>query len=126
VGVWADAAEGAEGLVEDLVAVGDEEDAVVPDAVEGAQPGLPQAGCQDHEPGAVAGLSGGLELAQGLLLNGAGFGWRLHLLGWCDARCRLVASVVPANPVFIEGRGGRVAEELLEGIGHRGEAGLIP
>jgi len=28
--------------------------------------------------------------------------------------------------VFIEGRGGRVAEELLEGIGHPGEAGLIP
>jgi len=37
VGVGADAAEGAEGLVEDLVAVGDEEDAAVPDVVEGAQ-----------------------------------------------------------------------------------------
>ena len=39
-GLGPDAAEGAEGLVEDLVAVGDEEDALVLEAVEGAEPGL--------------------------------------------------------------------------------------
>lgn len=57
---------------------------------------------------------------------GMGLGWRLHFIGWYDARRWFVASVVFSYPGSIEGRGGRVAEELLEGIGHPGEAGLIP
>ena len=66
VGVGADAAEGGEGLVEDLFAVGDEEDAVEVAAVEGAEPGLAQAGGQDDEAGAVPGFPGGRELPQGI------------------------------------------------------------
>ena len=55
-GVGADAPEGVAGLLEDLLAVRDEEDAAELGAVgvEGAEPGLAEAGGEDDEAGGVA------------------------------------------------------------------------
>ena len=91
-GVGADPAEGVAGLVEDLLAVGDEEDPPVLGAVgvEGAEPGLAEAGGEDDEAGGVALLSRLLEGSEGLLLDGVGGGdraWALLDLGWvCGPR----------------------------------------
>jgi hypothetical protein len=54
-GVWPDAAERLQGLGQDFLAVGDEQDTTVLGAVavEGGQPGLAQAGRQDDEPSLI-------------------------------------------------------------------------
>ena len=67
--------------------MGDEEDAAELGAVgvEGAEPGLAEAGGEDDEAGGVALLSRLLEGSEGLLLDGVGggdVGGLFRLLGW--------------------------------------------
>lgn len=59
--VGPDAAIGAHGLAQDLFSMGHEKDAVEWGAVEGGEPGLAQAGGQDHEAGFVTSFAGLVE-----------------------------------------------------------------
>jgi len=83
-GFGAQAAEGAQGLAQDLLAVGHEEHPREPRRIEGGQPGLSGSGGHDHQAGKVALLPGPGQRLQGPALDLMGFRrwWdRLHLDG---------------------------------------------
>ena len=103
--------------------MGDEEDAVVALAVEGAQPGLSQPGGEDDETGLVAGLAGLMQRLQGLLLNGVRVGWCFEcLLRYFGGHRTATACLGPADPLFGQRLRGWMLEEALEGIEDVAEA----
>ena len=92
-GLGPDPAEGVPRLVEDLLAVRDEEDPAELGAVgvEGAEPGLAEAGGEDDEAGGVALLSRLFEGFERLLLDGVGRGDRGGLFRGVGGALGLVA-----------------------------------
>ena len=127
----ADEAIGVARLAEDLLAVGDEEDPAILGAVrvEGAEPGLAEAGREDDEPGGVPGGAGFIQRRErreldcvrcddcprfGLDIDGRGRG------PWPGGD-------LPALPVAVDPRGRqlprrRVVKEALEDLGDAGES----
>jgi hypothetical protein len=124
----ADGSEGAEGLIEDLLTVGHEEDPAVLRAVrvEGAEPGFPETGGQHHQAGGIACRAGSCEGGEGLLLDSVGC-WDLPRLGWdlYWRPCGPLESVRwrTAGPVALDPVGGQLlrggmGEQAFEGLHH--------
>jgi len=118
VGVGPDPPVGVAGLVQDLLAVGDEQDPPELGAlgVEGAQPGLAEAGGEDDEAGGVALRPRGFEGFQGLLLDGVGredrgrLVWDLDRGGPFRRFARRAALPAGVDPLACELLCGRVSE----------------
>ena len=100
----ADPAEGGERLPEDLLAVRDEEDArkLRLRAVEGGEPGLPEARGEDDEPGTIALGPRPAERLESLALDGVRLEWRQGLRrhtsvgsAWIVRRRRRYCSIQP-------------------------------
>ena len=122
-GVGADAAEGVEGLAQDLLAVGDEEDALRAEAprVECGEPGLTDSGGEHDEATGVAFGAGLLEGFEGLLLDVVGLGDLTGRLGrYADGELALFRALaaIALDPLRVEGDGLRMVEEALEFLDH--------
>ncbi len=118
----ADPAEGVSGLVQDLLAVRDEKDPAEALAVrvEGAQPGLAEAGGEDDEAGGVALLPCLLECSERLMLDGVRGGdvrGLFRLLGGlrCSLQFAFLATLaVRVDPLLRELARGGMAEQAVE------------
>ena len=105
--------------------MGDEEDAAVLRAVrvEGAEPGLAEAGGEDDEAGGVAFFPCLLERSQGLLLDGVGGrDWRARAADLAGPGPRPPPAVAAARGSAsiqsgVDLAGGGVGEEAVEGLG---------
>ena len=111
--------EGRRRLVEDLLAMGDEEDTASAHAsgVERRQPCLAESRRQHHQPAAKSCLASGSERHERLLLHRRRCGRRRKLLLRArggTARRRYPALLVLVDPVVAEGDRARAVEERLE------------
>ncbi len=119
------AAEGAQGLAQDLLAMGHEEHPLEGRRVEGGQPGLARAGGHHHQAGPVAFLPGPVQGLQGPALD------RVGLRRWFDGfqldggrpppgQGQSPPPAIGLDPGLRQGAGVGVVEEGLKGTLHLG------